>query len=64
MQELRDPIKRPNLWIIEFEEGKEVQAKEKKEKSYKPNLEKELFIQIQKASRTPVFTTIEPLHSV
>jgi hypothetical protein len=59
MQELSNSIKRPNLRIMAIEEGKEVQAKEthnifnKIKTENFPNLEKELSIQVQEASRTP-----------
>jgi hypothetical protein len=52
MQELTDSIKRPNLRIMDIEEGKEVQAKErcdifnKKMTENFPNLEKTMHIQV------------------
>jgi hypothetical protein len=58
MQELTDPIKRPNLRIMGFGEGEEVQAKgicnifNKITENF-PNLEKSMLIQVQEASRTP-----------
>jgi hypothetical protein len=59
MQELTDSIKRPNLRIVSIEEGEEIQAKGLHNifntiitKNF-PNLEKDLSIQVQKASRTP-----------
>jgi hypothetical protein len=58
-QELTDSIKRPNLRIMGFEEGEEVQAKGmhnifNKIKTEKvPNLEKSIPKQMQEASRTP-----------
>jgi hypothetical protein len=59
MQELTNSIKRPNLGIIGFEEGEEVQAKgicnifNKIITENYPNLEKAMPIQVQEASRTP-----------
>jgi hypothetical protein len=60
--------KRPNMRIMDTKEGEEVPAKSINdilnkiiaEKS--PNLEKEMPIQVQEASRTPTdMTKIEPL---
>jgi predicted transcriptional regulator len=57
MQELSDAIKRPNLQVMDIEEGEEVQAKgmhnifNKITAENFPNLEKELSIQVQEASR-------------
>jgi hypothetical protein len=59
MKELTDSIKRQNLRIMGIEEGEEVQAKGIHNTFNKiitenvPNLEKVMFIQVQKASRTP-----------
>jgi hypothetical protein len=60
MQEFTDPIKRPNLRIMNIEEEEEeVQAKgisniiNKIIKENFPNLEKTMPIQVQEASRTP-----------
>jgi hypothetical protein len=59
MQELTDSIKRPNLRIMGIEEGEEVQAKRMSNIFNKiitenfPNLEKNMPIQVQEASRTP-----------
>jgi hypothetical protein len=59
MQELTDSIKRPNLRIMDIEEGEEVQAKRIHNIFNKiiteniPNLEKAILIQVQEASRTP-----------
>jgi hypothetical protein len=59
MQELTDAIKRPNLRIMDIEEGEEVQAKgmcnivNKIITENFPNLEKTMPIQVQEASRTP-----------
>jgi hypothetical protein len=59
MQELTDPIKRPNLRIMGIEEGEEVQEKgmcnifNKIIAENFPNLEKSVPIQMQEASRTP-----------
>jgi hypothetical protein len=58
MQELTDSIKRPNLRIMGIEEGEEVQAKGMRNIFNKtitenfPNLEKDIPIQMQEASRT------------
>jgi hypothetical protein len=59
MQELSDSIKRPNLRLMDNEEGEEVQAKgihnifnEIITKNF-PNFENILPIQVQEASRTP-----------
>jgi hypothetical protein len=58
MQELTNSIKRPNLRIIGIEEGEEVQAKGMHNIFNKiitenfPNLEKDIPIQMQEASRT------------
>jgi Mg2+ and Co2+ transporter CorA len=62
MQELTDFIKRPNLRIMGFEEGEEVQAKAMRNIFNKiitenfPNLWKYIPIQMQEASRTPKTT--------
>jgi chromosome segregation ATPase len=59
MQELTDSIKRPNLRIMGIEEGEEVHAKgmcnifNKIITENFPNLEKDIPIQMQEASRTP-----------
>jgi chromosome segregation ATPase len=59
MQELTEPIKRPNLRTMGIEEGEEVQAKGMHNIFNKiiiinfPNLEKIMPIQVQEASRTP-----------
>jgi hypothetical protein len=59
MQEHTDSIKRPNLRITGIEEGEKVQAKGIYNIFNKiiavnfPNLQKELSIQVQEASRTP-----------
>jgi chromosome segregation ATPase len=59
MQELTDSIKRSNLRIMGIEEGEEVQAKgmcnifNKIITEIFPNLEKDIPIQMQEASRTP-----------
>jgi hypothetical protein len=59
MQELTDSIKRPNLRIMGIEEGEELQAKGMHNILNKiitesfPNLEKDIPIQMQEASRTP-----------
>jgi chromosome segregation ATPase len=59
MQELTNSIKRPNMRIMNSEEGKEVQAKgihnivNKIITENIPNLEKVMTIQVQEASRTP-----------
>jgi archaeosine-15-forming tRNA-guanine transglycosylase len=59
MQELHNSIKRPNLRIMGIEEGEEVQTKgmfnifNKLITENFPNLEKDISIQIQEASRTP-----------
>jgi hypothetical protein len=59
MQELTDSIKRPNLRIIDIEEGEEVQAKgihnifNKIITENFPHLEKTMPIQVQDAYRTP-----------
>jgi hypothetical protein len=58
MQELTDSIKRPNLRIMDIEEGEEVQAKRMHNIFNKiitenfQNLEKTMPIQVQEASRT------------
>jgi chromosome segregation ATPase len=58
MQKLTDSIKRPNLRIMGIE-GEEVQGKEMRNIFNKiimenfPNLEKDIPIQMQEASRTP-----------
>jgi predicted nuclease with TOPRIM domain len=59
MQELTNSIKRPNLRIMGIEEGEVVQAKGMRNIFNKiimenfPNLEKDIPIQMQEASRTP-----------
>jgi hypothetical protein len=59
MQEFNNSIKRPNLRIMDIEEGEEVKTKEignifnKIVTENFPNLEKTMPIQIQEASRTP-----------
>jgi hypothetical protein len=59
MQELSNSIKRPNLRIMDIEEGEEVQGKgihnifNKIVTENFPNLEKTMPIQVQEASRTP-----------
>jgi hypothetical protein len=59
MQELTDSIKRPNLRIMDIEEGEEVQTKgmcnifNKIITENFPNLEKTMPVQVQEASRTP-----------
>jgi phosphatidate phosphatase PAH1 len=56
MQEHTDSIKRPNLRVMDIEEGEEVKAKEICKKiitENSPNLEKTIPIQVQEASRTP-----------
>jgi hypothetical protein len=59
MQELTDSIKRTNLRIMGIEEGEEVQAKGMQNIFNKiitenfPNLEKDIPIRMQEASRTP-----------
>jgi hypothetical protein len=59
MQELTDSIKRPNLRIVDIEEGEEVQSKgmcnifKKIITENFPNLEKSMPIEVHKASRTP-----------
>jgi chromosome segregation ATPase len=59
MQELTDSIKRPNLRIMGIEEEEEVQVKGMHNIFNKiitenfPNLEKDIPIQMQEASRTP-----------
>jgi chromosome segregation ATPase len=59
MQELTDCIKRPNLRIMGIEEGEKVQAKDicnivkKVITENFPNLERDMPIQVQEASRTP-----------
>jgi hypothetical protein len=59
MQELTDSTKRPNLRIMGIEQREEVQAKgmcntvNKIIPEYFPNLEKDIPIQMQEASRTP-----------
>jgi hypothetical protein len=59
MQELSNSIKRPNLRIMDIEEGEQVQTKgihhifNKIITENFPNLEKVLPIQVQEASRTP-----------
>jgi hypothetical protein len=58
-QELSNSIKRPNLKIMATEEGEDVQAKgicnifNKIIAENFPNLETDLSIRVQKASRTP-----------
>jgi hypothetical protein len=69
MQELTDSNKRPNLRIMDIEEGEEVQAKGMHNIFNKiitenfPNLEKTMPIQVQEASRTPS-TKIELPHNI
>jgi hypothetical protein len=59
MQEHTNSIKRPNLRIMDIEEGEEVQAKRTHNIFNKIitenslNLEKTMLIQVQEASRTP-----------
>jgi hypothetical protein len=59
MQELTDPVKRPNLRIMGIEEGEKVQTKgihnivNKIITENFPNLEKVIPIHVQKPSRTP-----------
>jgi hypothetical protein len=58
MQEFCDSIKRPNLQIMDIEEGEEVQAKSIHNVFNKiienfPNLKKEMPIWVQETSRTP-----------
>jgi hypothetical protein len=59
MQEFNDYIKRPNLRIMNIEEGEEVQANgihnifSKIITEISPNIEKTMPIQVQEASRTP-----------
>jgi hypothetical protein len=59
MQELTDSIKRTNLIIMGIKEGEEVQAKGMRNIFNKiitenfPNLEKDIPIQMQEASRSP-----------
>jgi hypothetical protein len=59
MQELTDSIKRPNLRIMDIEEGEEMKGKwmhnifNKIITENSPNLEKTMPIQVQEASRTP-----------
>jgi hypothetical protein len=59
MQGLTNSIKRPNLRIMDIEEGEEVRAKGIRNIFNKiitenfPNLEKTMTIQVQEASRTP-----------
>jgi septal ring factor EnvC (AmiA/AmiB activator) len=59
MQELTKSIKRPNLRIMGIKEGEEVQEKGMRNTFNKiitenfPNLEKDIPIQMQGASRTP-----------
>jgi hypothetical protein len=71
MQELRDPIKRPNLRIMGVEEGEQVQTKgicnisNKIITEISPDLEKVLSIQVQEAYGTPKrlqHKTAFPLH--
>jgi hypothetical protein len=71
MQKLSDSIKRPNLKIMDIEEGEKVQGKRicnilnKMVTENFPNLEKVLPIQVQEASRTPKnLTKLEPLHII
>jgi hypothetical protein len=62
MQELTNSIKRPNVRIMDIEEGEEVQAKgmcnifNKIITENFPKLEKAILIQMQEASRTPIRT--------
>jgi hypothetical protein len=59
MEECTDSIKRPNLRIMDIEEGEEVQAKGMHNIFNKiitenfPNLKKTMSIKVQEASRTP-----------
>jgi hypothetical protein len=59
MQKLTNSLKRPNLRIMDIEEGEEVQAKgihnifKKIITENFPNLEKLLPFQVQEVSRTP-----------
>jgi hypothetical protein len=59
MQEFNNSIKRPNLRIMDIEEGEEVQTKgicnifNKIIIENSPNLEKTMPIQVQEASRKP-----------
>jgi hypothetical protein len=59
MQEFNDSTKRPNLRIMDIEEGEEVQTKEicnifnKRITGNFPNVEKTIPIQVQEASKTP-----------
>jgi hypothetical protein len=59
MQHLTNSIKRPNLRIMDIEEGEDVQAKGMHNMfnimimENFPNLEKTMPIQLQEASRTP-----------
>jgi hypothetical protein len=69
MQELRSPIKRPNLRIMGIEEGEAVQAKGKHNIFNKiitenfPNLKKELTIQVRKLpGHQTNLTKIEHFH--
>jgi hypothetical protein len=71
MQKLTNSIKRPNLRIMDIEEGEEVQAKgicnifNKKITENFQNLEKAMPIQVQETSRTPNnLTKIEQPHNV
>jgi hypothetical protein len=71
MQEHSDFSKRPNMRIMDTKEGEEVPAKSINDILNKiiaensPNLEKEMPIQVQEASRTPTdMTKIEPLHGI
>jgi hypothetical protein len=69
MQELSDSIKRPNLRIMDIEEGEEVQVKGIHNIFHKiitenfPNIKEVLPIQIQEASTRTLnrLTKIEPL---
>jgi hypothetical protein len=59
IQEITNPMKRPNLRIMDIKEGEEVQTKgihnivKKIITENFPNLEKVMPIQVQEASRTP-----------
>jgi hypothetical protein len=71
MQELSDPIKRPNLGIMAIEEGEEVQAKgihnifNKIITDNLPSLEKVLPIQVQNpAEHQTDLTKIEPFQGI
>jgi hypothetical protein len=59
IQEIWDTVKRPNLRIIEIEEGEESQIKGPKNISNNiieenfPNLKKEIFLKVQEIYRAP-----------